>query len=270
MTDLAGKVAIITGGASGIGRAVVQRLCADGAAVLIADLNLPAAQAVAAHAPVPDGGSVPLAFEADVSDEDNVVAMVAEVLDRYGRIDILHNNAAALGRDVIGRDGPVADTEADTWLATLSVNLVGPALAIKHVLPAMKNQRSGSIINTSSILALRGDRSRTAYSASKAGLHALTLSVATQCGRFGIRCNAVAPGTIVGEETMLKLSPEVIDDIVASQLVPRAGRPDDIAAAVAFLASDESGFITGQVLAVDGGYIAHVPSLAPEGRGRVS
>lgn len=254
------RVAVVTGGASGIGAAVVTRLCAERYRVVIADLDSEAGARVADA--VPDGVNRPWVLRTDVSVEDDVAALMAAVMDRFGRIDVLHNNAAALSREVIGADADAVSTPAAVWQRTFEVDLFGAVLCIRHALPHMQDRRAGSIINTSSVLSLRGDLARTAYSAAKAALNTLTLSVATQAGPYGVRCNAVVPGTILGEKTRRKLSENDVSAIVAGQLLPRTGEPADIAGAVAFLAGDDAAFITGQLLVVDGGYVAHVPALA--------
>jgi NAD(P)-dependent dehydrogenase (short-subunit alcohol dehydrogenase family) len=162
----------------------------------------------------------------------------------------------------MGRDGWIAELEAEIWDRTMAVNLRGPMLGCKYAIPAMLARGGGSIIQTSSASGLAGDLTRAAYSASKAGLDSLTRSVATQYGKQGIRCNSIAPGVIATPAVAANVPKEALDAYLGSTLTPRLGLPEDIAAAVVFLASDDSVFITGQVLSVDGGLLAHHPSVA--------
>ena len=264
MASLAGKLegraAIVTGAASGIGRASALRLAAEGARVLVADLDAAGAARVAAE--IEAAGGVAAPQRTDVADEASIAAMVAAAVSRFGRLDVLHNNAAATSPDVIGRDQGLLELDVEVWDRTLAVNLRGPMLACKHAIPHLLARGGGAIVNTSSAAGLAGDLSRTAYGASKAGLDALTRYVATQFGKRGIRCNSIAPGVIQTPALAANLSREQIASYERHHLTPRLGRPEDIAAAVAFLASDDAAFITGQVLSVDGGLLAHHPAFA--------
>jgi NAD(P)-dependent dehydrogenase (short-subunit alcohol dehydrogenase family) len=181
---------------------------------------------------------------------------------RYGQIDVLHNNAGAVELDTIGRDGDLRQLDVDVWDRTLAVNLRGVMLCTKHVAPIMADAGRGSIVNTSSGSGLAGHVTRSAYGASKAGVNAFTQYTATTLGRDGIRCNAVAPGLIMTPAAVRNLSEAEIDMFLRHTLTGRLGTPEDIAAMVAFLASDEAGFITGQVISVDGGALAHSPTYA--------
>lgn len=257
---LEGKVAIITGSASGIGRATAELFARHGAAVVIADRNREGAEAVAALIREHHGHAI--SQWVDVSDEDAVHAMVEAAVSHFGRLDILHNNAALTTSADTAHDGAIADLDMETFDRSIQVNLRGVVLGCKHAIPRMIQCGGGSIVNTTSNISLAGDLSLTAYAAAKGGVNALTRCVATQYGGMGIRCNAVSPGMILTENSRASVPAEVLAAIEGSNLVPRLGAPDDIAHAVLFLASDESAFVTGQILSIDGGQLAHLPHYA--------
>jgi NAD(P)-dependent dehydrogenase (short-subunit alcohol dehydrogenase family) len=189
--------------------------------------------------------------------------MVQAALDAYGRLDILHNNAADTRPDVLGRDIDVVGMTAALWDQTMAVNVRGPMLTCKHVLPHMITDGGGSIINTSSASGLTGDLVRSAYAASKAALNSLTWSIATMYGKQGVRCNAVAPGLVLSERHQSDAA-ETTTLALSHHLTTRVGTPEDIAAAVAYLASDDAAFVTGHVLRVDGGLLVHMPMVAQQ------
>lgn len=257
---LVGKVAIVTGAASGIGRATALALAREGASVLVADLHGEGAQRVAEEIAAQGGRAE--AQRADVADEASVAAMVAAALSHFGGLDVLHNNAAASDAATIGADGEVTALDVAVWDRALTVNLRGPMLGCKHAIPRMLERGGGSIVNTSSVSGFAGDLSRTAYGVSKAGLDMLTRYVATQYGKRGIRCNSVAPGVIATPSLEANVPREQIAIYESNTLLPRLGRAEDIAAAVVFLVSDESAFITGHTLVVDGGTFAHHPTYS--------
>jgi NAD(P)-dependent dehydrogenase (short-subunit alcohol dehydrogenase family) len=253
-------VAIITGSASGIGRATAHRLAAEGAAVAVVDLDFDGALTVAKE--IAGAGGAATAVQADVSSEPAVAAAIEETVGRFGRLDVLHNNAAILAPDVFGRDADITALSVEVWDRTMAVNLRGVMLGCKHAIPAMLATGGGSIINTSSSSALAGDTVRAAYAASKAAVIALTRSTATMYGKRGIRCNAVVPGVVISAQNRGALSARQLRIWEQNCLVPYLGEPADIAAVVAFLASDDSRYITGQAISVDGGSLAHQATFA--------
>ena len=257
MKRLDGKIAIITGAASGIGRATAWRAAAEGARTVVADLNGAGAKQVADE--ISAAGGEATAVQADLGDNDSARAMVEAAVTAYGGLDILHNNAAAT-RLAATEDRPVSAADPAVWDETMRVNLRGALVAIQAAVPHMIARGGGSVINTASGAGLTGDLRNPAYGASKAALISLTRYVATEFGKQGIRCNAISPGFIVIPEKAGREAVEAI--MLRHHLTPRLGRPEDIAALVVFLASDESAFVTGQNICVDGGLLAHQPFLA--------
>jgi NAD(P)-dependent dehydrogenase (short-subunit alcohol dehydrogenase family) len=255
-----GKVAIVTGSASGIGRATVERLAGEGASVVVADVNRAGAEEVATG--IRQGGGNAVGIGVDVSDERQVRAMIETALDAYGGLHVLHNNAAITAADHMARDGTIVGMDPAVFDATVAVILRGAMLGCKHAVPRMIEAGGGSIVNTSSHSALGGDLTLTAYSAAKGGINSLTRSVATQFGKQGVRCNAVSPSLIMTPSVAANVPPEVVSIMEKNTLVPRVGRPEDVANLVLFLASDESSFITGQVIRIDGGTLSHLPHVA--------
>lgn len=258
---LRGKVAIVSGAASGIGRAVAIALAHEGASVVVGDLNGNGAAAVAEE--IVAAGGRAIAHGADMSDEPVIEDIVRDTRERFGRLDILHNNMASVGAAGLTRqDVDLVGMDAVVWDRTMEVNLRGPMLASKHVIPVMLASGGGSIINTASISGMTGERDRFAYGASKAGLIALTRHIATRYGKSRIRCNAVAPGLIATRATKKVLTAAQFVTYERHHLTPYVGEPEDVAHLVVFLASDKARFITGQVICVDGGLLAHAPTFA--------
>jgi NAD(P)-dependent dehydrogenase (short-subunit alcohol dehydrogenase family) len=253
---LKGKVAIVTGGGGGIGGATARALAREGASVLVVDVNKEAADSVAEG--IKGAGGVAASFRADLSEEGEVVAVIAEVMNRFGRLDVVHNNAALTDSDFLSADTAVTELSVEVWERTMAVNLRSQMLMCKHAVPMMAEGGGGSIINMSSGASLKGDRTRTAYGVSKAGVNALTMYVATSHGKKGIRVNTILPGLVITDAVRAHLKEEVLASLSKATLTPAVGQPDDIADVVVFLASDESRYITGQMLAVDGGMSAHV------------
>jgi NAD(P)-dependent dehydrogenase (short-subunit alcohol dehydrogenase family) len=253
---LDGKVVIITGGGGGIGSATGRLMAARGALLVIADIAADRAHATAATLP----GAI--ACELDLADEASIRATIDTAVDHFGRLDILHNNAAALDPDLAPLDGNIEQMQTAVWDRTFTVNLRGTMIACREALPHLKAHGNGVIVNTVSNLALQGHMIQAAYSASKAGLIQLTRSIAASHGRQGVRCNAVAPGMTVTPGLLAAFPAELRRLVEDETLRDRLGAPEDIAEAVAFLASDAARNITGQVLISDGGLASHVPGLA--------
>lgn len=265
MRRLEGKVAVISGTSGGIGAATARRLASEGAKVVLADINLEGAEQTAQT--VRDAGGDAIAHYLDLADEASIKALIADAVAQYGRIDVLFNNAADTRYETMLHDAAVEFMDADLWDSVFRINTRGTMLMIKHTLPHMIAQASGSIINTGSGASLRGDLFRVAYASSKAAINVLTEYVAAQYGKKGIRCNVVSPGLIVTENTEMNQGHN-LDLYLAHHLTPRLGRPDDLAAMVALLASDDGKFITAQIIPVDGGISAAFPHVA-ETRGGV-
>jgi NAD(P)-dependent dehydrogenase (short-subunit alcohol dehydrogenase family) len=260
MSELDGRVAIITGAGSGLGRAVAQRMTREGAHVVVADINGDSASRAVTE--IEAAGGSAMAATVDVSAEDDIRRLVHDTVARFGRIDILHNNAAALGMEVFSGDNDVIDMEVDVWDRTMAVNLRGAMLGCKHVIPVMRDNGGGAIVNTASLSALIGERTHLAYACSKAALGALTRHVATQHGHENIRINSVAPGLMMTPVVHERLDEHELAAFRAERLVERATEPDDVANLVVFLASDKARCITGQVYVIDGGTLAKRPRMA--------
>jgi NAD(P)-dependent dehydrogenase (short-subunit alcohol dehydrogenase family) len=260
--DLTGQVALVTGGGSGIGAATSRALAARGAAVAVTDLAGDSAERVATTIEESDGRAV--AHVLDVADENHWAAVVRQTEEVLGPITILHGNAAPTSGELIDRDLDVVNIDPSLWDAMMAVVVHGNMLGCKHVIPSMLAAGGGSIILTTSIKGRVGSTVRTAYSVAKAGLDQLVRMVATEYGAAGIRCNGIAPGIIASPGLHKTVSEEYLAALLAGQLLPRLGTPEDIAAAVVFLASPASSFITAQTLVVDGGMSAFVPALSPK------
>jgi len=254
MGQLDGRVAIVTGGGHGIGRAYCEGLAAEGAAVVVADVDAAAARTVADA--IAKSGAAALALGTDVADEKSTRAMAAATLERFGHIDVLVNNAAVFATIPISR-APIEEISVDEWDRVMAVNLRGVFLASRAVLPAMKAQRSGKIINISSGTALSGSPTRIHYVTSKGGVISFTRTLAREVGSFGINVNAIAPGSTLSEADP---TPEILAQRqrrVEDRAIPRVQLPADLVGTVVFLASPASDFITGQTLVVDGGAVMH-------------
>lgn len=251
---LDGKVAIITGGAGGIGGATARLMTARGAKVAVADIMLDRAEALAGEL---DGA---IAIHLDLEDEASTEAMVATTVDHFGRLDVLHNNAALLGPEIAQADGDVEHMDTALWDRTFATNVRGTMIACRAALPHLREVR-GNIVNTVSNLALQGHMIQAAYSSSKAALIQLTRAIAASHGKLGVRCNAVAPGMTMTPALKEAFPPPLRAVMEAETLNPALGQPEDIAEAVAFLASPAARNITGEVLVCDGGLASHVPGL---------
>jgi NAD(P)-dependent dehydrogenase (short-subunit alcohol dehydrogenase family) len=252
---LADKVAIVTGGAGGIGAATARRLAAEGARVVVADIAADRAHAVAS-----DIGPQAIGFAFDAENPDSIESLVAFAVRHFGRLDILHNNAALLG-PLLEQDTTAVDIPVELWDRTMAINLRAIFLGCRFAVPRMAESGGGAIVNTASINAFAGDAVRLAYGASKGAIGALSQYVATQHARQRIRCNAIAPGVIL-TPAIADPSEEAMRPFTRQILSHRLGRPEDIAAAVAYLASADAEYVTGTVLCVDGGMSAHLPYVA--------
>jgi NAD(P)-dependent dehydrogenase (short-subunit alcohol dehydrogenase family) len=260
MNRIKDKVAIVTGAGSGIGAACALALAAEGAKVIFADINTASAERQAAAARA--AGYDAAAAVVDIGDETSIRRMIDFAVNRYGALDVLHNNAADT-RLSSTRDAPVEEMDVGVWDDLMRINLRGTMLACKYAIPHLRARGAGSIINTASGAGHAGMLSHTAYGVSKAGVIMLTKYVATQHGKQGIRCNAISPGLILTPATAGNYAASGVGEMMLRHhLTPRLGKPDDIANAVVFLASDESAFVTGETLAVDGGTLAHQPFYA--------
>ncbi|MFF7331977.1 glucose 1-dehydrogenase [Streptomyces sp. NPDC008150] len=257
--SLAGKVAVVTGGAGGIGVATVEALAAAGADVVLADVAEEPTRAAAAELAA-KGLSV-VGHTVDITSEDSVRRLVDFAVDTFGGIDVLDNNAALTS--AIRQDHDVVSMSVDLWDQVLAVNLRGPMLLCKHTVPVMIERGGGSIINITSGQGLSGDRVMVAYGSSKGGLIALTRFVAAAYGADGVRCNAVAPGLVRTPALEADMPVPVQQMFQSANLIPRLGTPDDVAQLVTFLATPAASFITGQVIPVDGGFLSHLPTLSP-------
>jgi NAD(P)-dependent dehydrogenase (short-subunit alcohol dehydrogenase family) len=257
---LEGKVAVVTGAASGIGRMSAMTMAANGAQVVVADRNVEGAKIVADE--ILSVGNEAVSCQADIAREGDVIAMVECALDSFGGLHVLHNNAAITDASMHAKDVTVVDLDVETWDLSMAVNARGAMLACKHAVPRMIAGGGGSIINTASNQGLAGDLSQTAYAAAKGAVVTLTLSVATAFGKQNVRCNCISPGAITTPSLMAACPPDILEVIEKSNLLPRLGHPEDIANLALFLASDESSFITGQVIRCDGGQLSHLPHFA--------
>ena len=241
-----GKVAVVTGAARGIGRAIAERLASEGADVALCDLQ---AEWLADTAAAVQGlGRKALPLAVDVGDGETVNACITEVVKVFGRVDIMVNNAG------ITKDTLLVRMSDDDWDAVLRVNLKGTFLFSRAVAKYMMKQRSGAIVNIASVIGLIGNAGQCNYAASKAGVIALTKSTAKELASRGVRVNAIAPGFISSKMTDA-LSQEVRDQMMVNIPMARFGEPGDIAKAVVFLASDEASYVTGQTLSVNGGMV---------------
>jgi len=251
MRGLEDKVAVVAGGAGGIGTATSVRLGQEGVSVVVADLNHDAALSVAEQ--ITDAGGRAVGVAVDISVEASVAEMVAVAVDTYGGLDILHANAADLSADTLGRDSNALEVPLDAFDRALAVDLRGPLLCTRAAIPEILKRGGGALVYTSSGAAFMGEPERPSYAMAKSGLNALVRHVASKWGRKHIRANAVAPGLVLTDGPRAVLSEEFMKMALRGTRSWRLGEPEDLAAMVAFLASSDAEWINGQVLSVDGG-----------------
>ncbi|HLY34683.1 MAG TPA: SDR family oxidoreductase [Jatrophihabitantaceae bacterium] len=251
-----GKVAIVTGGGSGIGAATARRLAEEGAQVGVGDVNGELAEKVAAEI-----GDAAIAVEFDAGDVASVERLVSTTVNRFGRLNVLHNNAAIMAPDHIAQDTNPVDIPFEIWDRTFAVNVRGYLAGVKYAVPHMLEAGGGAIVMTVSGSAKLGDLGAIAYAASKGAIGIFIKSVATIYGKQGIRCNGINPGLIRTEGGRRNVHGAMVDIQLRNTLTPRLGEAEDIAAAVAYLASDEAAFVTGAILDVDGGMLCHMPYM---------
>ena len=247
---LQGKICIITGGGSGIGRAACLLFAREGATVVVADKSVSAAEQVAASA-----GNGATSLEVDVAESASVKRMIDAAIQKFGRIDVLVNNAG------YGFTGNVVETDEDAWNKLMQVNVNGVFFGCKYAIPEMAKRGGGSIVNTASVVSIVGIRDRAAYCASKGAVAALTRAMALDHVGDKIRVNAVCPGTIDSPyfQEIFAKSPQAAAlrrQLESRQAMNRLGQPEEIANGMLFLASDESSFMTGSLLTIDGGMTA--------------
>ena len=254
-----GKAALVTGGGGGIGGAIAERLAFEGAAVGVLDRRGEAAQAAAAR--VEGGGGRAIALTAEITDPESVAAALATMADTLGAPDVLVNNAAWALK------GDLESTDLADWRAEIEIDLDGQFVCAKAVLPGMVARGAGAIVNIGSVNGLMA-LGNPAYSAAKAGLLSFTRSLAVEYGRKGIRANMVSPGTVETDIETWRIrrekNPKIFEQLARWYPVGRVGRPEDIAAAVAFVAADEAAFVNGANLVVDGGLTAGLPVMIEE------
>ncbi len=244
------RVALVTGAGAGIGRASALALAADGARVVVSDIASGNGEETASM--IREAGGDARFVHADVTRESDVVALVATAIDTYGGLDCAVNNAG-----IEGTLAPVGNYSLADWQQVIDINLTGVFLCLREEIAVMLSRGSGSIVNIASVYGLRGSSRSPAYTASKHAVVGLTKSAAGAYATEGIRVNAICPGFIrtAMVERVLELSPDAEESIVARHPIGRLGTPEEVAAAVVWLCSDESGFVTGHTLAVDGGFL---------------
>lgn len=262
MNSLNGKVAIITGAAAGIGFATARIMAERGAQVVMTGTRAAAIEAAAEK--IRAAGGQAQALRMDLSEPASIEALINGVIQQHGRIDILFNNAADLS--VTSRDMDIEHMDLEVWDRIFTVNVRGTMLCCKHALPHMVKQGGGVIINTASVLGMHAAPVQAGYAASKAAVIQLSRSIATSHGKRGIRCNAILPGLIVTEGAQANLPPFIFEITESENLTPYLGKPEDIGYTVAFLASDEARYITGQAIVADGGANAHISGFGQMGK----
>jgi NAD(P)-dependent dehydrogenase (short-subunit alcohol dehydrogenase family) len=249
MRGLKGKVAVIAGAATGIGKATAIRLSEEGVSLVLGDVNVAGVEAVARQVNAAGGKAV--AAACDISDDAAVKALVDCAVKTFGGLDFMHANAADLSLCL--NDTDAVDVALDLFDRTIAVNLRGHLLCTRHAIPEIRKRGGGAIVYTTSAAAFAGEPERVSYAVSKSGIHALMRHVASRWGKEGIRSNAVAPGVVLTENSTANMPDEMRAMILQMGRSPRLGQPDDIASMVAMLFSDDGEWINGQIVSVDGG-----------------
>ncbi|WP_037356865.1 SDR family NAD(P)-dependent oxidoreductase [Amycolatopsis orientalis] len=249
LNGLAGKVVVVTGAAQGIGAAYARRLVSEGATVVLADLNLDGVQATADSLAGPGKAS---AYALDVASRASCAEFAAQLTEAYGRVDGLINNAAVFSTIKMKPFWEIADEE---WDRLMAVNLRGPWLLVSELLPLLQASPSASVVNIGSDAVQLGRPGYLHYVASKGGVHGMTFSMARELGEFGIRVNTLSPGPVYTEVARETVTPEQREAMLRAQALHRPAGADDMTGLAAFLLSDDSGYLTGQTLSVNGGLV---------------
>jgi len=253
MKGLRGKRVVVAGSATGIGAATARRLAEEGAKIIAGDLNKAGVDSTVAS--IVRAGGTAKAVPFDLADEASCAALVQACVEAYGGIDGLANVGADLAPEKSARDLPLLDMSEEIWKRFFDVNLLGYTRTIRAALPHFVNQRNGTIVNVSSNAAFIGEDTRPAYATSKIAAHTLTRHVARKWGPDNVRCNAVSPGPILTETAQQYADTPDFKEYLATTLLKRAGTMDEAAGVIAFLLSDDGGFVTGQVWSVGGGQV---------------
>ena len=251
METLNNKVALVTGGSSGIGRATALLFASKGAKVVVADVQVSGGQETVDM--IKEAGGDAIFVKTDVSKSNDVKALINQTVEHYGRLDCAFNNAG-----INGRPAPIVDQEEETWDRVININLKGVWLCMKYEVVQMLKQGGGTIVNTASVAGLIGFRNTTPYVASKHGIVGLTKTVALEYAQANIRVNAVCPGVIHTPmvDRFTGGSPQALARVAALEPVGRMGKPEEVAEVVVWLSSDAASFVTGHAMAVDGGLVA--------------
>lgn len=257
MTDLSEKVVIVTGAAGNLGGSMTKLLSRRGARLVLSDIDQAGVER--RRDEIRELGGDAVAHVTDVTQEEQVRELVTFAVKECGGIDVLVNNAGLIGQE---HQIQLAELEAALWDRTMDVNLRSVFLASKAAIPYLIERGGGAIINISSAASMTGYLMSNAYAASKGGVNVLTRYIATQYGKQNIRCNAVLPGIHLSEEARARTPEKSLEQLAEHCMLPRLGMPEDIAKAVAFLASDDAFYITAQLLQVDGGLLDHAPQMA--------
>jgi NAD(P)-dependent dehydrogenase (short-subunit alcohol dehydrogenase family) len=253
MRGLKDRVVLVVGGAGGIGTATCVRLGQEGASVVVADLDGSAAAAVVTE--IRAGGGTAESTTVDLKDEESVAEAVNFTVERFGGLDALHANGADTSPETVGQDSDVETVPLDVFDRTIAANLRGHLLCARYAIPRLLERDGGALVFTSSAAAFVGEAERPSYAISKSGLGGLIRHIASRWGKLGIRANGVAPGVVLTEAVRSALDPTFRDLTLAATRSARLGKPEDVAALVAFLASEDGSWINGQIISVDGGWV---------------